>query len=196
MFRGNKIVLLLPGLLMIFIFLGGYLFMEQEEEMTNEELQEVIDINIDTKQENDSLFVRAAWDWTEMPVEGLYGEDYISVAIENEALLDKLSFDEGFLRLFYGHEVIYENKGRVVDNGVIFPFPNELREFESYGNRGEIEVLIEGEQVRAEDVSVYYLHTWTAHLGLVFDDARFESPQFENGPNVQHWVVKREAHIE
>ncbi|BAB05155.1 hypothetical protein P4631_13075 [Halalkalibacterium halodurans] len=186
---GNKIVFLFPATLMVLLFIGGYFYLQQETEFSNEELKDVVSFDVEAEAIENQLTVQVEWDWNAMPTDGLYGMDYISIAMMEPA--DEIVFTEGDIRLFYGHEEIFRSKGKVVSDGVIFSFPNELRDFESFGNLGEIVVDIEGEQLEKTELTVYYVHTWSHHLGMLRDSAKLDEPSFENGPNVPYWVLTK-----
>ncbi|TWI57833.1 hypothetical protein [Halalkalibacter nanhaiisediminis] len=194
MFRGNKPVLILPAILMIVMFIGGYQFLQGSEAATNEELQEVIDIQLEANRANDDLRIRANWDWTIMPAEGLYGEDYIGIALidqdTGEARTD-LEFVDSRIEVLFGDQVIEEAEGTVVDNGIIFAFSNKMDENVTYGNLGRVEVTVGGEELQADDVQLHFLHTWTEHSPLDKEDATFAQPTFGNAANVPYWITTR-----
>ncbi|MBP3951227.1 hypothetical protein [Bacillus suaedae] len=186
MFSGNKPVLILPGILMIIMFIGGYYFLGDTDTFTNEELKEVIEVDVQVDEQSQGLRIQGEWDWTIMPSEGIYGDDYISVFIESD---ESFSIETAELKLLYAGDVIEETAGKVVENGVIFSFSNQLVEQISYGNSGEFEVVMSGENVKAEDISIRYLHTWTNHLPLDLDDASFQDPTFGEAENVPYWIL-------
>lgn len=194
MFRGNKPVLILPAILMLVMFIGGYQFLQESETITNEELQEVIDLQVEAKETDKDLQVKANWDWTMMPTEGFYGEDYIGVTLideeTGEARTD-LEFEESKVELLSADQVIEESEGTVVENGIIFSFSNKMVEHESYGNLGKVRVTVKGEEIRPEAVRIYLLHTWVEHSPLAKEDATFTNPVFTGAANVPYWIVSR-----
>lgn len=192
MFRGNKPVLILPGILMVVMILGGYHFLQQEEMITNEQLPEVMEMEVDKTPTDDGVRVEANWDWTTMPEEGMYGEDYIGITVTDPATGKPrydLSFAEGLLELRYGDQVIEEAEGVAVDNGIIFAFPNKVEENMSYGNLGSVSVEVLGAGIEPEHIELHFLHTWVEHSPLVKEDAAFTEPVFDGAANVPYWVT-------
>ncbi len=194
MFRGNKPVLILPGILMIVMFIGGYTFLHKSETMTNEQLQRAVDIDVETFSREDGLQIEINWDWTTMPSDGVSGDDYLGVALidktSNEARTN-LDFTDATLQLIHGGEVIKEVEGRQVENGLIFAFPNKMIDYTSYGNVGAASVIVKGEELDQELVRVQLLHTWTEHGGLKQEDALFKAPSFQDGTTVPYWIISR-----
>jgi hypothetical protein len=191
MFRGNKPVLILPGILMVLMLVGGYQFLQGSESITNEELQNVVDYQVEIKEMDNGLHINARWDWTKMPVEGLYGEDYIGLYVIDQDLEEARSdikIEEAVLQLLYSDRVIEESAGVPVQNGVIFAFSNKLVEHESYGNLGQVKVKMIGDELSSEDVRIQLLHTWTDHTSLEKDDATLAVPSFPGAANVPYWI--------
>ncbi|MFC0558119.1 hypothetical protein ACFFH4_03530 [Halalkalibacter alkalisediminis] len=62
MFSGNKLVLILPGILMVVMLIGGYQFLQGSEEVTNEQLQELVDSQVNIIEVESGLQVEVAWD--------------------------------------------------------------------------------------------------------------------------------------
>ncbi|MDT8861713.1 hypothetical protein N0O92_15960 [Alkalihalobacillus sp. MEB130] len=193
MFRGNKPVLILPAILAVIMIIGGYQFLQGSEAITNEELQNVIDFQLDTRETDQGIEITANWDWTVMPAEGLYGEDYIGVVVmEKNTMTPRTDIvvEQGQLELLYADRTIEETKGTVVENGIIFPFSNKLVEHESYGNVGRLKVNLAGEDIEGEDVILTLIHTWTDHAPLEKTDASLSSPTFTGAANVPHWGLR------
>ncbi|WP_332691104.1 hypothetical protein [Halalkalibacter lacteus] len=196
MFRGNKPVLILPAILMVLMLLGGYHFLQESEAITNEDLQKRIEFQVSGNKTEEGMDVEANWDWTVMPVEGLYGEDYIGVSVidrETGQVRTDIEIENGTVELFYANRIIEQSEGIVVDNGIIFAFPNQLIEHESYGNIGRVEARIVGENLDKDDIIVNLLHTWSDHSPLEMEDAAFSSPTFTEAANVPYWIVSYEA---
>ncbi|NEU30751.1 hypothetical protein GN156_08170 [bacterium LRH843] len=194
MFRGNKPVLILPAILMIIMFIGGYQFLQTTGTTTNEDLKEVMELDLATTKVKDELQIEVNWDWTVMPAEGFYGTDYVGIAFidkETGEILHDAQFEESKLELLYADRVIEESVGTVVQNGIIFEFSNKLVEQESYGNLGRAIVTVRGKDVKPEDVQVHYLHTLVEHSPLVKEDATFQTPNFSNATNVPYWILTR-----
>ncbi|MFC0473543.1 hypothetical protein ACFFHM_24305 [Halalkalibacter kiskunsagensis] len=196
MFRGNKPVLILPAILMVLMLLGGYHFLQESESVTNEDLQNIIEVQVSTNTTRQGLDIEANWDWTVMPVEGLYGEDYIGISVINREtgqVRTDIEIENGILELLYANQVIEQTEGTVVENGIIFAFSNQLIEHESYGNIGRVGASIIGEGLEKDDIIVTLLHTWSDHTPLEMEDARFSSPTFTGAANVPHWIVSQVA---
>ncbi|WP_100398360.1 hypothetical protein [Bacillus sp. FJAT-44742] len=197
MLNGNKLVVILPVFLMIFLFVGGAVYVQQSEEVTNEALHEEVewDTLMTHNGEDEGLTtLRAAWEWTAMPSEGLAGEDYIGVTFldeDGQPMQAELA-DESHIYLTYGNEVVYEDEAVSVENGFVFSFPNETDEHQSFGDRGSIEVTVETED-NPQRAIVSYLHTWEAHDGLEKTDARFFEPVLSGmrGSDSSYWVIER-----
>ncbi|WP_332632091.1 hypothetical protein [Halalkalibacter flavus] len=193
MFRGNKPVLILPAILAVVMLFGGYQFLQGSEAITNEELQDVIELELETTKTEQGVEIAANWDWTVMPAEGLYGEDYIGIVImERETMTPRtdIEVEKALLELLYADRTIEQSEGTVVENGIIFPFSNKLVEHESYGNVGRLRVNVTGEEIESEDVVLTFLHTWTEHAPLEKTDALLSSPTFTGAANVPHWGLR------
>ncbi|KHF41816.1 hypothetical protein [Halalkalibacter okhensis] len=193
MFRGNKLVLILPAILAIVMLIGGYHFLESSEAITNEELQDVIELDLNTNKTAHGMKVTANWDWTVMPAEGLYGEDYIGIVImERDTMTPRTDIEvEGaVLELLYADRTIEQSEGTMVENGIIFPFSNKIEEHESFGNVGRLQVEIFGEDIEGGDVFLTLIHTWTEHAPLEMTDASLSSPTFTGAANVPHWSLR------
>ncbi len=126
-----------------------------------------------------------------MPVEGLYGEDYLSIYVLDQSTgiaRTDVEMEEGLVQLLHADQVIEEDTGTFVDNGIIFTFSNKLVDHESYGNLGQVRVKVEGLNLNPNDVKVQLLHTWTEHSPLELEDATFASPSFSGAANVPYWI--------
>ncbi|WP_100372464.1 hypothetical protein [Bacillus sp. FJAT-45037] len=194
MFNGNKLVLILPAILMVLMFFGGYHFLGQVETMTHEELEDVIELDVHASEREGDWVVRVNWDWTMMPDGGMYGEDYVSVAVLDSSRTnarEDVVFEDAKLELIYADEVIYETMGQSVDNGMIFEYPNELDQHKSYGNVGQMVVTVSGSEIDSSDISVKLLHTWVNHSPLTKEDAQFTVLDFSGAQNVPHWIIEQ-----
>lgn len=190
MLNSNKTVLVLPLLLMLIMFIGGYFFLSGTEEITNEQLQEKIELEATYYISDSTIFINGEWNWSVMPAEGLYGDDYIGVPFQHTDGNVELV---ATLELTYGDQVIEQIEGIHVDNGIIFPFPNHMIEQVSYGNSGRFAVELKySDDVDVDELSVHYLHTWTNHAPLMMEDATFQSPMFGEALDVPHWVLSKQ----
>ncbi len=177
--KKHWVVLLLPAILMVVIVLSGFYYLQQDEEMTNEELKEEIEIT--AKRIEDGM-VEIEWEWPKMPVEGIYGTDYIGIAFD-EAEANEV----GIVTLLVEPERSMD--GERVDNGFIYSFPTTMEEHQSVGTKGKI---IQDIPDDASEVTVSLLHTWTSHSELTREDAFFSDPTFGTAENVQYWVQSKE----
>lgn len=193
MFEGNRLVLILPLTLMVVMFIGGYYYINSSTSITNEQLQDEIEFTVETIEVEDGVRVRGTWDWKVMPSDGLEGDDYIGVAVidpnTGEARSD-VEFTEATVQLMYAGKTHKEITGNVVENGVIFTFPNKTIDHTSLGNIGQMKVNIEGNDITSQTVRVQMLHTWTDHASLIEDDATFAKPNFQ-GEDVPYWLISR-----
>ncbi|AIC94123.1 hypothetical protein [Shouchella lehensis] len=174
--KRHWIVFILPAILMVFIAVGGFIYLSQDDTLSNEELQQEIAFTASIHQQITTI----EWIWPQLPTEGIYGTDYIGLSFETESYVEP-----GQVTLPVEPEQTYD--GFVVENGVIFSFPTEMQEHQSVGTRGQLIQALPSE-VEIEDVQVTLLHTWTNHEDLVLEDATFADPQFGQAKNVQHWV--------
>ncbi|MEC2070549.1 hypothetical protein [Alkalihalophilus marmarensis] len=190
MFNGNKLVLILPAILMAIMFWGGYHFLGENETLTHEQLKEETGLVAEADDTGDGWLVNISWEWASMPDGGLYGEDYVSAAVldEDGHAREDITFTDMKLELVYGDEVIYETEGEAVSNGVIFAYPNEIQEHQSLGNNGQAVVRLNGDEINKEDISIRMLHTWVNHSPLTKEDALFSNPDFSGAANVPYWV--------
>ncbi|GAE30748.1 hypothetical protein [Halalkalibacter hemicellulosilyticus] len=192
MLNSNKTVLILPILLMVIMFVGGYYFLNGVESITNEQLEDHIDFDIEYTAQETSIVINGEWNWNVMPSEGLYGNDYIGVSVSN----DQLNYTNAILELTYGDQVIEQIEGVDVENGIIFVFPNELVEQVSYGNSGRFQIELEHNEIVDKELNVHYLHTWTNHVPMDLEDAAFESPTFGEALEVPYWMISRKVNGE
>ncbi len=193
MLNGNKLVIILPLLLMGFIFYGGYHYLNQSAAITNEQLFQVIDMDANISKFNETVEVHGTWNWEEMPIEGLIGKDYIGVSLidgDSGNQLDNLNVKQSQLFLKHGEKVIFQAEGLIVENGLIFAFPNEIIEHESYGNKGEFIVTFMLEEEITVKASIVLLHTWEEHEGLILTDARMVNPEFTGDVQVAFWTTE------
>ncbi|MDV2683201.1 hypothetical protein RYX56_02320 [Alkalihalophilus lindianensis] len=191
MFNGNKLVLILPAILMALMFWGGYHFLGENEALTHEQLEEEIEINVVASERGEDWLVKVNWDWTAMPEGGLYGDDYVSITVLDESgkAREDVSLTQSELELIYADEIIYQTEGETVTNGVIFAYPNQFDEHKSYGNLGQAVIRVNGENIQQEDISVQMLHTWINHSPLTKEDAQLTNPDFSGAINVPYWLV-------
>ncbi|SDI32532.1 hypothetical protein [Natribacillus halophilus] len=185
---GNTWMIIIPGFLMIFLFIGGWLYITGEETIDHEDLQEHVQMNADMEGEQ----LDAEWNWTELPDEELEGEDYMGiVAYENGDVLAGDEFAEHELQLYQDDEVIHETEATVVDEGLIFEFPNRLETNDVYGYEGSISVQL---PEAADEAEVHYLHTWMNHAGQGGEDPTFADPPFPGMDDYDNfWWVESET---
>ncbi|WP_209125359.1 hypothetical protein [Alkalihalobacillus sp. BA299] len=189
MYKGNAVVIVLPLLLMGFIFFGGYHYLNTSNQMTNEDLDNVISFAIDATSNGSTHTIIGDWDWQKMPVDGVLGDDYIGVKLveEGQEPFDFELIKGSHLVLKHGGNEIYETEGTIVNDGIVFTFPNEMQEHMGYGNMGSFEVVIVGEEFIGQEISISYLHTWDVHDDVSFDRARLSNVDID----INHWVIER-----
>ncbi|MGN7311897.1 hypothetical protein ACTHQ4_12450 [Alkalicoccobacillus gibsonii] len=173
----HLIVFVLPVVLMLVMGFGGYAFLQSDEasEWTNEDLQG----NIEWTGTQAGQTVELSWEWPGMPVDGMFGDDYLSVVGPVEGIKVELHASDG---------ILLEEEGTEVDNGWIVSFPTELVENKSYGNRGTLIIDLESSEASLDELNVQLLHTWTQHAPLEKEDATFDQPTFGEATNVPYWV--------
>ncbi len=175
----------MPVILMVVIGASGFYYLNQEDTLTNEQLKEEMEWSTAVEVENDGAQLTVEWNWPQLPEEGAYGTDYIGVEFP---ISEDDTLASGSLELYRGEEVIHEDSGTVVPNGIIFAYPTELDEYESYGTTGKIELFVPDSVASYDEITVSMLHTWTNHSELTLEDARFEAPKFGEATGVSHWV--------
>lgn len=193
MFNGNKGVLFMPLFLMAFIFFGGYYYLNQNEGITNEMLYEHVDFDGKLVKMGDSYKLSGEWKWSAMPQDGFIGDDFLGISVKEKGTANSLSvssWEQAKLRLLHNQKVIYEAEGKPSEEGIIFIFPNQIIENESYGPFGEFEIVFTLKEAAEVQAVVSYLHTWSEHEGLQTNDPRFLRPTFAGGKKVNHWVVE------
>ncbi|MFV8826626.1 hypothetical protein [Alkalihalobacterium sp. APHAB7] len=189
MFRGNAAVIILPLLLMGFIFYGGYHYLNTSGQLTNEELDTVVSFVVEADSHGSKHTITGYWDWKEMPVDGMLGHDYIGVKFveEEQDSFDPQLISGSALQLLHGEQVIFETEGTLVLDGIIFEFPNEVQEHIGYGNKGSFEIELDSKLYSGNEVSISYLHTWEEHEGFSFDHARLSKENVD----IEHWIIER-----
>ncbi|WP_100406825.1 hypothetical protein [Bacillus solitudinis] len=185
MFRDNKIVLLLPAILMVVMVFGGYYYLNNTDVVTNEELEQFAKLDSSIQETENGWEITAEWDWTMMPTDGLYGEDYLGIHLG-----ENIEVVSSTLKLYHADGIVLENEGAIVENGVIFSFPNEIIENEVLGNRGTAVVKVEK---MPSNASIHLLHTWTAHSPLEKNEASLSNPLFGEAKNVPYWTLKTQV---
>jgi hypothetical protein len=189
----NKFVLLLPVSVMFLLFYFGYHYITSNEVVTNELLQNEIFIDLQSTRDGDKVTLSGNWDWTQMPDDGLVGNDYIVISIQNDdqAPFNSENFLSNTLVLLKGDQEIQSINGGIIADKVIFSFPNKLIEHESYGNRGKVELLLEVAEEDTYTVSFTYVHTWDEHQKLTFTEKETLTESMQIKLPDKHWLVTR-----
>ncbi|AXF54738.1 hypothetical protein [Salicibibacter kimchii] len=185
---GNTWMIIIPGFLMVSLFIGGWLYVVGEDTMQHENLQDDAQINANIDGED----LSGGWNWTTLPEGELAGEDYIGIiAYENGEILPGDEFDQQQLELRQDGEVIYEEEGTVVEEGLIFEFPNRMEATDIYGYEGAVSAQLPD---ASDEVEIYYLHTWINHAGQGGEDPSFNDPPFPGmEDNDDFWWVISET---
>lgn len=190
----NKIVFLLPVSAMLLLFYFGYLYITNEEPITNESLQNEIKIEIDSQRSANGMLIKGIWDWTAMPIDGMVGDDYITIVIQSEdgTPIPNERMISSEISLLKGDTVLESYEGIIHENGVIFSFPNKLIEHESYGNRGKLELELDLENMEGEHiVAISYVHTWAKHDLLLIEDIVAIEASLEERIANHYWRIQR-----
>lgn len=189
----NKIVFFLPVSVMALLFYLGYHYINSSENATNESLQNDIVISLEVNREGDLVQITGRWDWTQMPVDGLIGDDYITIMFQNEngsdfvpekVLLAQLS-------LLKGNQVLKEINGTINEKGIVFTFPNKIIDHESYGNRGTLKIVTELDEKEEYGASLTYVHTWIDHELIAFNRLHSLETGLQDILTNKYWVIKR-----
>lgn len=161
----NKIVFLLPVSVMFLLFYFGYQYINSSEQATNVSLQNEINIALEANRLGETVKLKGKWDWTQMPADGLIGDDYIMITVKSadETPIDSKSYLQAELYLIKGDELLQSIVGEIVEDGIVFTFPNTIIDHESYGNRGEVEVVLQLDDEDQYSASFSYVHTWIDH---------------------------------
>lgn len=174
--KKHWVVFILPAILMVFIALAGMYYLNQDEDLTNDQLKN--EIVFSAERVGDDV-VEVSWNWPQMPVEGIYGTDYIGISFA-----DSIDVEVGEAILPVEPEQRFE--GEQVENGIVFSIPTKMDEHQPVGTRGTIRQQIPAEAI--DDATITLLHTWTNHDDLMIEDATFQDPSFGEAENVQHWT--------
>ncbi|SFE30050.1 hypothetical protein [Alteribacillus iranensis] len=194
MFSGNKLVLVLPVILMLFLFGSGMYYIGQSEVVTNETLNQEISWDSVFNPSEDGSVLHGTWTWEASPEDGVEGVDYLGITFldENDKTVSPEMIDSYSLHLETRSEKISID-GEVVDNGVVFPFTTEMKENDVIGSKGEFKVVTQGD-TQPERAIISYLHTWEEHDGLKTYDARFFEREFKGKEHKDEsffWVAER-----
>lgn len=193
MFRSNKLVVILPLILTVFMFASGIYYLNQTESITNEELSESISWLPHLTKEGEQSLLEAEWLWEASPDDGITGTDYIGVTFldGNGDALAGSEINETAVTLRHSEETIFEGEGEIKEDGVLFVFPNQADDHETYGNDGRVEVVLNSSE--AEEAVITYLHTWKEHEEINTEDLRFFDPGFEESDHMDdyYWVTEQ-----
>ncbi len=189
----NKVVFLLPLSAMFMLFYFGYLYISSEEAITNERLQNEIIIDVNAERVGDDVFLKGKWDWTTMPVDGIVGDDYIAITIQRDDRtgINTEKIVSSSLTLLKGEKVLETIGPQIFEDGIIFKFPNKLIEHESYGNRGEVELVLQLEEEEELVVAFSYIHTWKEHDNLTIDETLLLEKVVKELLYPKYWIVQR-----
>ncbi|QOY36117.1 hypothetical protein AWH56_026355 [Anaerobacillus isosaccharinicus] len=189
----NKFVFLLPVSVMFLLFYFGYQYINSSETATNESLQNDIVISLDANRSGQEVLLRGTWDWTQMPVDGLIGDDYIMITIkqEDDTPINSLNVLSAELFLLKGEQQLQSVIGEVDPNGIVFTFPNKIVDHESFGNRGEIEVVLYLADEASYIATFTYVHTWVDHQLVGFNQLYSLEAGLQDILTNKYWSVKR-----
>lgn len=184
--------MILPLILMGFIFFGGFHFLKKTDQFTNEQIAQTMTLDVDVKEENENILVEGTWNWNGTPQDIIIGDDYIGITLadENNKPID-FAVKEAKLQLYDHEEVIFETLGEKSGQGYVFSFPNQLEENQVFGYKGSFSLTMTTDKPIENQVIVSYLHTWADHGGILSTDPRFLNVEFTNPINDQFWVIER-----
>ncbi|SFP22242.1 hypothetical protein [Salibacterium halotolerans] len=192
MFKGNKLIVLLPLTLMIFLFIGGGFYINQAEEVTNENLSEEVQWDSTLEPTENGARLTASWEWGHMPSDGLHGTDYIGITFldENGEPMTGDQVERAELLLDLNNEEERSIEPETTSDGVLFAVPNEMEDNQAIGSSGTIDVRMSSNPENKR-VVMSYLHTWEEHGGLETSNTRFFDPSFhdKNGSSF-YWVIE------
>lgn len=189
----NAAVFLLPLILMGVIFFGGYLFLKQSSQFTNEQLAETIFLNVRVKQTENRTTIEGEWDWNEVPQDEIVGDDFIGITLldENHHPVD-FQAAKATLKLYDDNNVIFQTTGEKRGKGYLFTFPNKLEGQHLYGYRGLFSLETNGAILEdGMKIAVSYLHTWKDGVRFPSDDTRFQQVDFAKDIDGHYWVIER-----
>ena len=175
------------------LFYFGYLYISSDEVITNKSLQNEIIIDLNAESTEDEVVLKGEWDWTTMPVDGVVGNDYIVISLQSDegALFNTGNITSSSLTLLKGENVLDTIEAQIFEDEVIFLFPNKVIEHESYGNRGEVELVIQLEEHQEFVVAFSYIHTWVEHDHLLTEEVQSLEKIVEEKLAPSFWIVKR-----
>ncbi|RKL68736.1 hypothetical protein CR203_01415 [Salipaludibacillus neizhouensis] len=184
--KGNAIVIILPVVVMIGLFLFGYMSISQKESITNEDLQQLITITATEMNENT---VEVNWQWGDFPEEGIQGNDYIELFLsEGEKNLNSV-IERIEVSLWQGNQIVYESTEFFLsDKGIVIPIPNEMQDEQILGPSGQVTLHFPEYVNVATELRWRYYHTWEEHTinednGINMED-RFIDEQIQS-----YWSV-------
>lgn len=189
----NKFVFLLPVSVMFLLFYFGYQYINSSETATNESLQNDIVISLDANRNGKEVLLRGTWDWTQMPIDGLIGDDYIMITIkqEDDTPIDFLNVLSAELFLLKGKQQLQSVIGEVDPNGIVFTFPNKIVDHESFGNRGEVVVVLQIADEASYIATFTYVHTWVDHQLVGLNQLYSLEADLQDILTNKYWSVKR-----
>ncbi|QKS70921.1 hypothetical protein FLK61_29810 [Paenalkalicoccus suaedae] len=180
--KGNKIVLFLPMIVMIGLFVFGYMYLSDLDAFTNERIEESIQFEL----EKENNIIDVSWQWGGFPEDGVTGNDYVELISENGDLWQYVDSVE--LTLFQADEVIYtSSEWSETQEGIAIAFPTYVSNEQIAGPFGTINVTL------TEDVpvSARYYHTWAEEDGIFSAESSLGFQLQETIPG-QFFVVEAE----
>ncbi|MBB5173118.1 hypothetical protein [Texcoconibacillus texcoconensis] len=191
----NRIVLLLPLIVMIGLFVFGYMSIQQLDEVTNEQLQDHTEFDVTGNNDGNETTVNVRWQWDRLPEDGVAGDDFMIIQFYDEAenLLESGAIADVSLQLTHSDEVLYETSDIAYEaGGYVVSFQNEQSQHETLGSQGEWQLVVEHADQSPDHVQLTYWHTWNHHSvskGELLEDSSSIN-------NIDHWVVERFESIE
>ncbi|MDQ0254422.1 hypothetical protein J2S74_001797 [Evansella vedderi] len=195
--KQNRIVILLPLSVMIGLFLFGFYIINQSSSVTNEELVNHLQMEIELIQEDENIpSLQTNWVWSDFPSDGIAGDDIIEFIFLNDSMEVIPFFHvDGLLQLEQSNEVIYEeNNFYRTDEGIAFRFPNKVEDNQIYGPRGNAVLYFQEIEENVAYIEVKYYHTWEV-WGMELENGKGINEILNNSGFKEYWVASRSTNF-
>ncbi|MDG5788736.1 hypothetical protein QA612_14770 [Evansella sp. AB-P1] len=194
--RQNRIVLLLPLTVMVFLFIFGYLTINQAQSITNEELNEHIEFQLEVTTNENIPHALGRWNWLDFPEDGMLGHGIIEFIILNENM-KPIEFTErlGFLQLLQSSDVIFAVEDSFfTQEGIALTFENDIDENTMFGPKGLAILDLTELDERAVFLEVKYYHTWDEQQYTPIEGEEVIESLEAQGI-YQYWVIERSMRL-
>ncbi|UCZ54563.1 hypothetical protein LGQ02_07350 [Bacillus shivajii] len=194
--KGNKIVFILPALVMAGLFLFGYFVIQQTDSASNETLNQLIYVDMTTDELDNDLEVQINWGWGDLPSDGLIGQGVVEIVATNEEAMDvDVNWLHANLQLLQGNDRIYESDHFTKTNdGIAFLFQNERVDNEIYGPQGKVVAQLKKHQ-DVSHIEIRYYHHWE-NENIVLEEHEDVQTQLDERGIEQFWMIQRSVSID